>query len=146
MIIRNSWVALLLLLTGCYSYATAPIGAPGRGSGVRAHLTAPESFDIGEITVQNVVQVEGEVVTWDDDTLTLSAMLLESGSGQEFLGKGYTVYVPRQQIADLEQKKISSARTGLVVGAGIVVAALTGALMAGGVGGGDGPGNGGQTK
>ncbi len=142
------YLSLLLvsLLGACYTYAPVEPGVPERTANVRVQLSTPRAFELGEIIVQNVSTVEGEVITWGDEALALSATQLRSVAGQDFLGRGLTVHIPVTDIAGVQEKRIAPARTGLVAGAGVLLAVLGGALATGSVGGGDGPGRGGQTK
>lgn len=140
---RNLLVLLgAVLLSGCYTYVPAEVGAPPRGAAVRAHLDPAVTVPVGEIAVQQTVRVEGEVVSWDPDQLVLSASTLYSTSGQDFLGGGRTVHLPRTALAQLEARHLSTWRTALLTGGLIAGAVVLGVIAQEGFGGGEG-GNGG---
>lgn len=125
-LLRPLSIALVLLLNAsCFSYRPAASGMPKRATALRVHLSTAAAFDIGEIVVQNVRQVEGEMIGWSGDTLSLSATLLISGTDQEFFGNGRTVSISRSQIARLEQRRLSVGRSAFVAGAGFLLLVAT---------------------
>lgn len=136
---RTFLVLLLAALTGCYSYV--PIGElrTERGSSVRARLSTPEDVRLSAVTVNDVVLVDGEVVTQGTDTLVLSALALQSQAGSEYLAAGETVMIPAASVSSLEAKRFSIVRTGLVTIAAAAASVLLFSVFESG-GGGDGNG------
>ncbi len=137
-------VTMVIQATGCYSYVVVNSGAPlpSTGAEVRAHLTEPGRFRLTNITAENVVRVDGEVVRWGPDQLVLSAFWLRSRGGLEHKGVGETVVIPRTRIATLERKQVSAVRSGGFIGVTILLAALVTAAFGGGGGPGEGPNGG----
>lgn len=136
------FVSLLLLLTGCYTYAPVPGMTLGRGTAVRARLAAPSDFRLTELTANGVVTIDGEVVRQDTGELVVSALWLRSQTGYEFPAAGETVTIPAERLAGIEQKRFSVARSAMVAGAGVLASVLFVAAFGtdgfGGGGGGDG--------
>lgn len=126
---RGSRVGLMapvlgLLLAGCYVYVPASGPEPARGTAVRARLAQPVDVRMRQITANSVAVVDGEVVRFAPDTLYLSAVKLTAMAGNDFLGYGETVWVPRPAIALLEERRIDRQRTALAVAGGLVLAGL----------------------
>jgi hypothetical protein len=121
----NGTIRTLVILgsvasTACFHYVpvlpeTAPQGTP-----VRARLTRTSAFELPQITVNNIDQVEGEVVRADGSELILSATWLQAVTGNGFAGNGWTVTIPGANVAAFEEKRLSWWRSGLVV-TGILV-------------------------
>lgn len=117
---RWAVVPWLLLSGACYHYVPVPEGAVyPRGTPLRAQLDTLSSFELSAVTVNNIDQVEGELVTQDPRQLVLSASWLEAVTGNGFDGGGWTVYLPSGNVTGLERKRISLWRSAVVVG-GIV--------------------------
>jgi hypothetical protein len=127
--------------SGCFAYA--PLNGanplPAQGSSVRAHLSEPGAFSLSDVTANNVIRVDGEVVQWDPDQLVLSAWWMRSRSGLEHKGVGETVLIPRSDIATLEHKQIAPGRTVAFVAAVVGFVLLIGSQFGGG-GADEGPG------
>jgi hypothetical protein len=127
---------LSLVTVGCLSYT--PIDgnepAPRLGMEVRAHLSTPESFPLTNLTANNVVEVDGEIVRWEEDRLVLSAWWLRAGSGIEHRGIGETVNIPRSSLGAVERKQLSVTRTGVLVGFIALLGVLAQAALSAGAG------------
>lgn len=132
--------------TGCFTYVPAEIEGPSRGETIRAHLSPPLTVPVGDIAVQQTESVAGEVVRWSDQYLVLSAQTLISSSGQDFLGRGFTVQLPRSSLVQLEARRFSTWRTALLTGGIIAGSVILGILAQEGFGGGDADGGGGQPQ
>ncbi len=103
-----------------------------RGTPVRARLHSDPEYQVGDRLVRDVVVVNGQLISWDRDTLAISATELRTDGGESFNGGGYTVKIAARDVSDVSIKRLDKTRTILVaVGAG--VAALLGqkALSAG---------------
>lgn len=114
---------MTISLGGCHGYVDVVPGAPDRGTWVRAHLEPPEAVSLGEVSVRYTASVTGEVVAWEPDSLILSARTLLSTAGQDYLGGGYTVALPRRALARVEERRLSFWRTSLLT-TGIVVGSV----------------------
>ena len=112
-------VLILLALPfmgGCYHYAATPTLEQPQGTPVRAHLESLSSFELSQITVNNINQVDGEVVRRDAGDLVLSATWLEAVTGNGYPGNGWTVRIPEANVTGVEVRRLSWWRTGVVVG------------------------------
>jgi hypothetical protein len=133
-----------LLLGACYEYApVAPASVPPQASAVRVRLSRPMNFPISDVTVRDVVELQGEVAAIQDSTFRLSVFGLRSQTGFGVDAAGETVEFPRTAVVGLSQKRISPWRStvfGALLAAGAVAIRATG--VAGGGGGvGNGPGS-----
>jgi hypothetical protein len=117
----------LLNLTACHHYLPTEVEAVERPNRVRVTLSEPQDFELLDLVARDIVQVEGEVVRWDDETLVLSVWWLRANNGNEFRAQGETAAVPRERVNHLERKQFSLLET-------IGLAALFTGLMAVGVG------------
>ncbi len=146
--IRNTLlIAAALLLSGCFAYIPVPPGtAPPQGTAVRAYLSRPGDYRLTDYTANNIVQIDGEIVRVNPDTLVLSAFGLQAASGFEFLGNGETVLVPRMAVGGLERKQLSVWRSAALGAVFAAVVTLGGFALAAAGGGSEGGGNGGQTR
>jgi len=108
--------ALLASATGCYHYVPAPTLAQRQGTPLRANLERLSSFELAQITVNNVNRVDGEMVRVDAGDLILSATWLQAATGNGFPGNGWTVRIPERNIVGVELKRFSWWRTGVLVG------------------------------
>lgn len=141
-----SILILVPFLSGCYTYSVAEPGVPTRGSVVRASLDPTVAVSLGEVAVQQAGRVTGEVVVWEPNDLVMSASTVVAASGQDYLGRGYTVRLPRSALAGLEERTLDPWRTALLTGAGIAGAVVLGMLAREGFGSGSGEGSGGQPQ
>ena len=135
---------VLPALAGCYHYVSTPTTSHPQGTPLRANLASMASFELAQVTVNNIDRVEGEMVRVDGGgDLILSATWLQAVTGNGYPGNGWTVRIPGANVAGVEMKKISWWRTGAVIG-GFMAATWLG-FEALGVGpfGGDGGGPGG---
>jgi hypothetical protein len=138
--VRKSLILLLSLLTGCFSYG--PVGSVpvAPGTAVRARLNAPTDIRLTNVSVNNAVQVNGEVVSEERDTLGLSVFSLRALGGLEFPAAGETVRIARARIAGLERRRVDLLRSAALVGAVAAVASLAfSAFSTGSSSGGGGP-------
>lgn len=142
----RGFVVLLWLTgstTGCFHYVPAA-DVPTQGTAVRVQLDPPVRVDLPDLTANDIVRVQGEMVGADTDRLILSAFSLHSAAEREHIGGGATVYLPRESLGLLEVRRLSVGRTALasvaVAGAGFLVGlAIDAAAGGGGEGGGGTP-------
>ena len=135
-----------LLLGACFEYApVAPASTPPPATEVRVRLSRPMNFPITDVTVRDVVELQGEVVAGvADSTFRLSVFQLRSQTGYGVDAAGETVEFPRPAVVQLAQRRLSPLRSALLAGlvaAGGVAMAATGVVGGGSGGGGGGPGN-----
>jgi hypothetical protein len=131
-------LALAPAATGCHRYVPVETGSarPEPGQQVRAHLNAPDRVRLTHVTAEDVVQINGELVEWDDGRVVLSAFWLKSSSGIEHRAVGETVALREDEIQTLEAKQVS-----VVLSAAVVVGAVAALVLIGrqftGTGGGE---------
>ena len=141
--LRATVAALLIGLTGCYSYVPLGTSRPERGAEIRARLSRPADLTLTEVTVNDVVALDAEVVRSGEDSLVVSAMSLRSQSGAAFSAAGESVSIPATSIESLEAKRFSVVRSSVLIVAASAAASLLfaalGTLESGGSGGKPGP-------
>lgn len=135
-------LSALLLLSACYSYAPVEGPAPERGARVRLHLTEPRDVRLTNVTGNEIVLVSGELVRMAGDTAVVSASSLRARSGYEFIAAGETLRIPRSEIALLQHRRLSPARSGLLAGAVALGTTLLGSVVQASGGDGGLPGGG----
>jgi len=123
-------------MAGCFAYAPVSDGRPlpARGAAVRVHLTQPESFRLSTVTADRIVEVQGEVVEWNLDRLSVSAWWLRSVVGTEHRAIGETLVIPRGDLARLEHKRFSIHRSVGLTGVLLIVTILVNSAFEGGGG------------
>ncbi len=137
-------VATVLLytmpLSACYAYGAVPPTTPlAEGTEVRAFLSEPRSLDLGSMTVNDINRLEGNVYRVDDDSLSMWTSWVYTQFGNRFAANGSVYYVPRDDIAQLEQRKIQIGGTifliGAVIGGVVGLLAIANSSGSGGMGG-----------
>lgn len=142
---RIAIVVLCVLLGGCYTFTPVTGTDVAQGTPVRARLGPPQEVELRDITVRSVVELDGEVVSVDDDETVLSAFWIVTEAGFERTGQGATVYLDPDDIQQLQERRFDYWRTGGLIGVGIAGAYfLFDAVFDPGSGGEGGGGGGGQ--
>jgi hypothetical protein len=132
---------LALALSACFGYAPLQEAspAPARATPIRAYLRVPTSVPLTDATINNVVVVDGEFVSWEDGELTLSATWVQVADGLEHKAVGETVVLDSAQLDRVERRVLSAPRTFGLVGIGALASVLAGAVLTGGAGGSGNP-------
>ena len=137
-------IGLLLAHTACYSYKPVSTSRPLSGSSsgtaevqepvepdllqgkrIRVHLSKPGDYALTDLVPRNVTSIDGDLIQWTEDELTLSAWWMKTESGLEFEGRGETVAVPRTDIGLVERRVVSAGKTvGMALLIGGAVAAI----------------------
>ncbi len=138
--------ALLPLVGGCYAYVPLRTPSPPEAAALRLRLSTPGDYRLTNVTMNDVGEIDGELVSMNDSAVILSATRLVSRSGFEHLGEGATLRVPRLSIGAIEMKHLSPARTALFVGGLIALGALTSVALGTAFVSGATPVGGGTTK
>ena len=130
-------VGVTMVAPGCFTYtAVPPNGAlPDRGAPVRAHLLEPQRFPLRDVTAENVVRVDGEIIEWDSERLLLSAYWMRSNSGLAHNGVGETVVLDRSALSKLERKRFSIGKSAALAGAVVLFSVFLNSAFEGGGGG-----------
>lgn len=141
--VRRSLALLALVaLAACHNYVPVTVDRLERPDRVRVHLSVAGSYELLDLTANDVIEIEGEVVRWDEASLVLSAWWLVARGGLEFRGQGETVVVQREHIAAIEERRISALKTAALVGLGAAAMGIgVGSLGAIGSSGTSNPGN-----
>jgi hypothetical protein len=137
-------ISLVLLstfvLNGCFVYVPNKGTPLQQGQSVQVFLNTPQDVRLTDVTANNVVRVDGEVVSVDADKMVLSAALVTQASGMDQLGENATVVVPRSHVDRVQEKRFSAVRTAGLVGLMALLTTLTAAGVVGGTSdGGHGP-------
>lgn len=139
---QRCWLMLpVLALAGCFSYIPTNGTALRQGQGVTVLLSVPQDVKLQEVTANNVVRVQGEVIQSDTQALSVSAALLVSSSGYEQLGEGATIVIPRRSIQRLTERRVSMLRS---VGLAVLAVGATAAIARGTISGSTSRNGGGQ--
>ena len=131
-----------IFLTACLGYAPLGPTTPARGAEIAASVSAPLDVRIGEITVHDVTLAQGRVTYADAESLVIAGTRFVSAAGTEYASLGSTVTIPRNQIGDLKQRRVSAWKTALALGAGgaAIVAIIVSVGPLAGSSSGGGPG------
>lgn len=125
-----------LLLGACFEYRpVAPASAPPQAAEVRVRLSRPMDFPIHDVTVRDVVELQGEVAAVADSSMRLSVFGLRSQTGFGVDASGETVEFPRTAVVGLSRKRISpwrSAVFGVLLAGGALAVQQSGVVSGGG--------------
>ena len=140
LIVKAALLVFLIPVCACLSYRPLGDVTPVRGAEVVATVT-PLDARVGEITVHHVTNVQGRVAFADADSLVIAGTRFTSDAGTAYQSIGDLVTIPRTQLLELKQKKVSGWKTAIALGAsGAAVAAiLAGVGPLSGFGSGGGP-------
>jgi hypothetical protein len=127
------------LLAGCYSYRST--GEPTPGMDVRARLTAEAAVRRSQGLDEPTLYYDGRVVGTTPDTLTLDVLVARSSSQFQDVEIRDTVRLGTAEIQSILGRKLSTAKTVLVmVGAGAAAVAIVTGISS--IVGGTGPDDG----
>ena len=135
-------VAAVAGLTGCYKYTPLTTTDPVAGARIVVQLTPAGSDTLARFVGPRVTGIEGRVLETAGSDLVLAVAVVRKGNGEEDFWKGETVSIPLGVIAGLQQRRLSTGRTLLLVGAVAALGATVGAAASGGGSGGGGGGGG----
>jgi len=126
------WVPLLCApgFAACYTYLPAEIGGPTRGVTIRTEVQDHPTLQVGDRTIHDVTQLDGQVIRWEPDTLALSASGVHSFE-QGYPGNGYTVRLSLTDITSISVKRLDTRRT-LLLALGTIAAAIVAQQSLGG--------------
>ena len=138
--LRATLLVCLMPLAACLTYTPVGNVTPSRGTEVVATFS-PVDARIGEITVHRVTSVEGRVAFVDADSLVIAGRKFTSDAGTPYQSIGDLLTIPRAQLVELKQKRVSGWKTAIALGAsGAAVAAIiAGVGPLSGFGSGGGP-------
>lgn len=137
---RGLTALLLFALSGCFRYVPVNNQPLRQGESVRVELAVPGDYRLSQVSVNDVILVEGELIQMAPDTLAVSAWWVRARSGFEYPGAGETLRIPRGDIEALGKKRIAPAQTlGLVGAVAGTLTLLIAALDLPGISGDRGP-------
>jgi hypothetical protein len=127
------WVAALVCLaaSACYSYAPVQLAEVTPGTQARARITAEEVARVSQSLGRPDRLLEGEVLETGPDRLLLAVPVTTGGGGLTQRQYHQRIELSRAGLVELEQRRFSAWKTGLVIGAGAILAgAAIGAAFA----------------
>lgn len=127
--------AVALLCAGCQVYTPISLAPGGAGDEIRLTLTDKGSADLGKALGSGATQLEGHVDAVTDSTIVLRIAELTRVSGSDEKWSGEPVPIPRGDVAAVERRTTSVARSLLVGGAIVAGAVLAGTVAGSAVGG-----------
>ena len=134
--------AVLIMVTGCYSYSPAGLESIHPGHAVRVRLTAAEAERLEPIRVTDARLMEGTVVERSGVELLVDSHVgsLDPQRGTRALVQ--RINVPVAEIQEIELRRLDMLKTGAAVGGfALATTAIILAARGGGIGGRDGGGD-----
>ncbi|MGH7129213.1 MAG: hypothetical protein ACREIV_11645 [Planctomycetaceae bacterium] len=130
------------VLSGCYTYHPATIEEVQPEARVRARLSPDEVSRLGSIVPIDGRLVEGEVLERGDGEMLLLVPVTSDVVGTRVETLHQRLRIPVSGVIDVELRHLDRLKTGLVVGAGVALAAGVAAAALSGGGRSDRPGTG----
>lgn len=126
---------MAMVTAGCYVYA--PAGRQAReGERVELFLNDRGRSELGRLIGAGTRSIDGDVNALGDSSLTIAARHTRSIDGVEFEWSGEPVMLPLAMLDSVRVRRVSAARSALVVGAAVAAGVLIrGAFSGGGSGG-----------
>jgi len=115
-------LALLFSVNACYVYVPVADTMPEPGVEIRAHLSPNQDFDLGSLTVRDVIRVDGIVYASSPDTVAVFSNWLHQTFGRRFDSRRAVYYLPRDELGMLEERRFHPLRS--VVGVALSVGAF----------------------
>jgi hypothetical protein len=121
---------LLILFAACFDYAAAPRDQLVAGRDVRITLTTDARTTLASKVGAQVKSVSGRLKTVDTSGVTVAMSRTTLIDNTEGSWNGEVVAIPANDIAEVEQRKISGGKTvvlvALVTGVAVAVALAVG--------------------
>jgi hypothetical protein len=124
--LRRVALAAIPLLAGCYTYVPAELATVPPGGEVRVYLTRTAVATLPEDVAPTDLArlyVNGRLTAQERDSITLGIRVGAGTSVMPTSDLRQLVKVRTAEIVDLQRRQFSTPRTGLLVGAGVGVAA-----------------------
>lgn len=121
-------LVLTTLLGACHRYEPVTAATVDRGSSVAVSLTDYGTANLGRLLGMGVETIEGNLVTVADSAYTLAVQLVRQRNGIETLWRGEQVAIPREDVAEIRQRRFSRSKSALATVA--LLAAAYGAVEA----------------
>ena len=127
---RSSSVVRLVLLTtllgSCHRYEPIAPATVARGTSVAVSLTDYGTANLGRLLGMGVGTIEGTLVSASDSSYTLAVQMVRQRNGVETPWRGEQVTIPRADVAEIRQRRLSRGKSALATLA--VIAAAVGAV------------------
>ena len=125
---QSTRLALLipLLALACHRYEPVTAATVARGSNVAVSLTDYGTANLGRLLGMGVGTVEGSLLAVSDSAYTLSVQVVRQRNGVETFWRGEQVAIPRVDVAEIRQRRLSRGKSALATVA--VLAAAFGAV------------------
>jgi len=133
-------VTLSALSGACYTYQPLEAPAPRPGAEVRAELSTPIRVQIGEMTLNDVNLVEGQVSYARGDSVMVWGQWIYTRGGSRYSANGGALFLDRQQVGALQVRRLSAVRSGVASAAAIGAVVLLFRLVESALGGSGGGG------
>ena len=137
--------AVVLLCAGCQVYTPISLSSQVAKDDIRLTLTDQGAVDLAKALGVGATQLEGHIDAVTDSTIVLRITELTRLSGSDEKWSGEPVPIPRGDVATVERRTTSVARS-LVLGGAIAAGAILAGTVAGSVEGGSGTGQQGSVK
>jgi len=134
-LVRLTLLAVLALLGGCYTLRPAAIESLPAGATVRARLTPAGTENVSALTGRESPRLEGRFVRANPDTVLLDVWRTDLRLGRDFAPGRLPVSLPRRDVVEVAEKRLSLVRTGAVAAVLGVGAYQIYRLLASGAGG-----------
>jgi hypothetical protein len=118
----------LLAAASCHRYEPVTAASLENGASVSVALTDFGTANLGRLLGMGVGTIEGGLVSLSDSAVTLSVQVVRQRDGIETYWKGERVSIPRRDVAEIRQRRLSRGRSAA---AGVaLIAAAVGAVEA----------------
>jgi len=126
---RASWTVLLAALPACYGYAPVEPATLSPGAELRARLSAVEAERLADVLPGVDRLVEGRVLEADGEGFLLLVPVAQRQAGSSLQTLNQRVRLSRDQVIEVELKRVDRLRTGLLIAAGAVATGLLAARI-----------------
>ena len=130
--LRKSVAICVLVTTACYTTVPLATEHPVTGSELVVTLTDAGAQQMASVLGPKVTGLSGKFLGESGDSLYLGVSSVSQASGNETFWQGERVGVPRPIIATLRERKASTMKSALLVGAVVAVLASITALVSSG--------------
>jgi hypothetical protein len=113
-------------VTGCYSYIPSEPAAVAPGERVRVFVTQQALASLGELPVPEGSVLNGTLVRAEPANLVLRLPVATRQTGFNMEVLGQDVFIPSDQVLQLERREVNGAMTALLTVAG--TAAIAGLI------------------
>lgn len=120
-------LAVLALLTGCYTYVPVQSPAPPVGEAVALEITDQGRVQLADRLGPGVLRIEGRMLGQEGEQLLISVGRIVQVNGQVSLWSGESMRLDRGLVGRTQSRQLDRKRTWLAAAAGVLA---IGALIA----------------